>query len=1646
MVRKRFPRGRGDRVCGDSYTAGLTLLHAAGSQAWAAQVLPALVGPPPFPCPAMPKVVGYLPTAAVGGGGGEGTALVSEKAGSAQEPDGLLFLGSDCSNSQIWLVPAAHIAATAKPPPAPPAPPPPPPPPPPAPVTSTSAAPGSSQDSPAPKAGAADGKEEAQQPQAMQTEDVLLPPPLPVLHWPVSELAAIKSLAPVTDIAVVPDSSGADDPWLIASCGRNAAGRLVRARLAAGLQAYLSDGPKVPDGCRMFPLRLGTNFFEDDEQQGASSPGPGLGHTHIAFSFEAVDRTDLLSVAGAGHGGAGGSEFTQVELPGLDHGAASLLVVDVAGRRLVQVTPASVRVLEPLFSGGGLAVEWHAPEPLSLAAHSGSILAAASPTRLHLLRIDPGTGSVTALSNVKQLQAQLSALALYRLPPPPRPPPGPGQRRPPSSSESQVSEPEATYILMGQWLSNRVEVAAVADPARNLLELQLGEDETPRSLTMLDLSPAAGGRATAAAAALPPVLLAGTNTGQLLMWQLVEGPLAARPWRLGPCYSLRVGQVAVGLHPVPLSRPDRPRSGGGGGGYVYVHSHSGALVRPRQQAAAVAAAAAAAGQPSLEQSLEVIRVHGSEGLQALCHVSTTAMPDSTCWVTREGQLLFGRIDPRVKLRWSTAFVGETIHSFAYHAPSHCLVALCESHPIGDNSLRVIEVNSLHQVMSMRLAYGHYHTAITAGPLPCTSGVKAAARRAATMAAKRSGEASTTVAGPTVPEKEFVVLGSYLSVDSSCDPEVGKHVHGAELQYGAVSFLELVANPASDGSNATQYQLLLQGICLVPSVPTSLAIARPSLYAAPDSGTGSGGATDPGGAGSHLRAGTAALTEAAEMEAGGGGGSSRGSGSDPVDMPYLLMGCQGGVRLYRVYVDDGHREGDKAVKRALKLVGQVDELNLPYPKNYTEVQAALEALDKEIKKRAEEEAKEAEAAAKAAAAQGDGAVGMVEGGGAEGGGGKDGGGGGEEDEGLAEDESELPEVEVNWEERLKALAEEEAAENIEWKYGLGLMEQPDSDDEEYFRKWAQERGLEKPPPEAALAVKLLRKRLQREDMLAAEAAAAEAAGGTGGRDSDSGDSSGSSDGGGGAGGRRGRRVVPSIRQLLHDLQRDWAQHVTIVQVDVAKTFGDACVASLACIFAGSSAAGTAAIGGSSGSGRTDGSSSLVLASDFLGSVTVMRLVANSRGAALISCGPDRHPIFAQAAAWLDPEHALVAVHPHGLVVLRRDPKAEEDAMRVALEKAVADFEAGMARRRRYQDVAQVWEAAGAGQARQHAGAKPGGGAPAAAAAANQESRFSLEDLHLLKPQMEATPGLTMNAACRVRHMVTRMCRARLGMRPQPHRHHDHQQPSRHSSASTPSTSRTSTPAISAHGKALPGTGQGVGAPFHHQQWDASDLLLCFSVSGYVAAVRLQHQGPAAAAVPALPPLPPLAKLARLQHAVASLDPVDMALLTGIDSDSYGHSYSWPLVVPRETAAGAGLAGGGSSAVADEAGRRRGTPPLSASAGTSGAGGGGRSTQMQVDGVEEEFMALEAEAEALAAGCVDGSVMRVLLAAAEAQLRKDGESEAVASASVAGGRVGSAGGGGRVAAVLRRLAREVTGAADLGALVGLLQRSSLAGINL
>ncbi len=313
--------------------------------------------------------------------------------------------------------------------------------------------------------------------------------------------------------------------------------------------------------------------------------------------------------------------------------------------------------------------------------------------------------------------------------------------------------------------------------------------------------------------------------------------------------------------------------------------------------------------------------------------------------------------------------GETIHSLSYHAATRCLVALCEAGPGGGaggggsvagggHCLRVVHADSLQQVLSLRLAHGHYYTAGLVAALPCTSTDKLRAEQqqqyqqqalpkvqegAAGSSASTTGGSCGSVEG--VKEKEFIVLASYLLVDAGADPRVAAHAAGGQLQQGALSFMELVLNTEAPGGGSgsgtgsaapersgaltsNRYSLLLHGTCTIPAVANALAVARPSSHLVQEG---------------HEQQQQEPKDNQPSVPSVADGKDSSGvvtgsTAATPLpSAPHLLAGCQDGVYLFSVHVDDGGSDGERAVNRALELVRQLDELALPLPQG-----AALEA--------------------------------------------------------------------------------------------------------------------------------------------------------------------------------------------------------------------------------------------------------------------------------------------------------------------------------------------------------------------------------------------------------------------------------------------------------------------------------------------------------------------------------------------------------------------------------------------------------------------------------------------------------------------------------------------------------------------------------
>ncbi|MEW5318811.1 MAG: hypothetical protein WDW38_009998 [Sanguina aurantia] len=339
--------------------------------------------------------------------------------------------------------------------------------------------------------------------------------------------------------------------------------------------------------------------------------------------------------------------------------------------------------------------------------------------------------------------------------------------------------------------------------------------------------------------------------------------------------------------------------------------------------------------------------------------------------------------------------------------------------------------------------------------------------------------------------------------------------------------------------------------------------------------------------------------------------------------------------------------------------------------------------------------------------------------------------------------------------------------------------------------------------------------------------------------------------GGCDGGSGRGVAPmsgadSAGELAMFMQRDWSQRVTVFQVSQAPTRGGACATSL------SKAAALDSPGGHSSSTHPE-QDSTILASDLLGSVTVLQLLCNRTGVVLLPVSADHQPVWAQASLLLpvsdprsnpesDPplrpgsgsavagssadcsmgevegavrsvservQQVLVALHPHGLAVLERR-LGSEDAYKEHLAAEVVKRMEGGTERAPHDSS---WHAM-----------QP--------TALPRPSQDSLRWMAASAPPPEFLPELRPTASCRLRHGITKFIPGRLGLASTPLPRHPSDHRHRLHSAATGSGHGSS----SGSGDRIQGRPPGSDPSTSHADID----VLCLTSSGLVARVRgLDH---------------------------------------------------------------------------------------------------------------------------------------------------------------------------------------------------------------
>lgn len=162
-------------------------------------------------------------------------------------------------------------------------------------------------------------------------------------------------------------------------------------------------------------------------------------------------------------------------------------------------------------------------------------------------------------------------------------------------------------------------------------------------------------------------------------------------WAATDGAAIQISRTEVQLHAVAGGPAGEPQ-------FVYAHAGHDVAIRPIEPAATPAATgttSATSGSGTSCSPVDLVRlsrVHGSEGLRAVCALHTAAMPRSLAYVTPRNTLLFGGLDLAHVLRWSTALIGDTPQHVAYHGATNCFVVLTAAED-GSNCMRVVDAGA-----------------------------------------------------------------------------------------------------------------------------------------------------------------------------------------------------------------------------------------------------------------------------------------------------------------------------------------------------------------------------------------------------------------------------------------------------------------------------------------------------------------------------------------------------------------------------------------------------------------------------------------------------------------------------------------------------------------------------------------------------------------------------------------------------------------------------------------------------------------------------------------------------------------------------------------------------------------------------------------
>jgi hypothetical protein len=481
---------------------------------------------------------------------------------------------------------------------------------------------------------------------------------------------------------------------------------------------------------------------------------------------------------------------------------------------------------------------------------------------------------------------------------------------------------------------------------------------------------------------LADVLLVGTNSGSVLMWQ-VEQQQQAGSCQLRHGRVVRISSTSVSLLPMQLpaatdeaavpassSAASSPSSTVAS---VYAHAGAGAVIRPvpgllaarqRQQQAHQGSSSSSSSSSTQARTLLpatdcllVSRVCGSEACLAAAPVAAADMPPhSLAWVSPSSKLCFGELDAVHKLRWRARGLPGTPLALALHKPSNTVLVLLQadagsSRQLGmqgagrqQQQLVLLDARSLAVLLVLGLAEGHTYTCLAVLDLPCTSQQQQQLGCAAAPSAADSASGHTTGASSSRSSRlglrPFIVLGSCLNMalsqagvntsaaagPSSADASAAAAVVPEELQVGMLSFFELQASMSAPGQAAaagpggSAQQQMRYDLLLHGMTPLPVTPACVCTVVPELLNEQAGGNPSTAAAG---KAGSSERSAAQQQATEGTEAASKAAaevaGQGPV---CLAVGSEAGVSLLHVLVDDAGRQQQMMVQQQLAAAAEV----------------------------------------------------------------------------------------------------------------------------------------------------------------------------------------------------------------------------------------------------------------------------------------------------------------------------------------------------------------------------------------------------------------------------------------------------------------------------------------------------------------------------------------------------------------------------------------------------------------------------------------------------------------------------------------------------------------------------------------------------